>query len=173
MTAAPGPVYEAIRRRRVTRQMTPEPVDPHDLDLIIRAARYAPNAGNRRLQPVIAVTEARTLRLLRLISPGMLPAPTAAAVICIDEERAAGYGFRPGTPGLYVDVGTTAATMLLAAFEIGVACCPVTSFSRAAAARILGLGESIKPQMIICLGHAAAEQPPAMGAPVDDNIERR
>ena len=29
MTAAPGPVYEAIRRRRVTRQMTPmgAPVD--------------------------------------------------------------------------------------------------------------------------------------------------
>ena len=34
MTAAPGPVYEAIRRRRVTRQMTTEPVDPRELELI-------------------------------------------------------------------------------------------------------------------------------------------
>ncbi len=173
MTGAPGPVYEAIRRRRVTRQMTTEPVDPDDLELIIRAARYAPNAGNRRLQPVISVTDSRTLRLLRLVSPGMLPAPTAAAVICIDEARAAGYGFRPGTPGLYVDVGTTAATMLLAAFELGVASCPVTSFSRAAVARILGVEAAVTPQMIICLGHAGAEQPPAMGARVGGEVEPR
>ena len=126
---------------------------------------------------MIGVTDPRTLRLLRLVSPGMLPTPTAAAVICIDEGRAAGYGFRPGTPGLYVDVGTTAATMLLAAFEMGVGCCPVTSFSRAAVARILGVDAGVAPQMIICLGHAAAQQPPAMGATltntVDDKIERR
>ena len=164
MTAAPGPVYEAIRRRRVTRQMSQNRSTRASSSLIIRAARYAPNAGNRRLQPVISVTDPRTLRMLRLVSPGMLPQPTAAAVICIDEGRAAGYGFRPGTPGLYIDVGTTAATMLLAAFELGVACCPVTSFSRAAVARILGMDDAVKPQMIICLGRAGAHQPPAMGA---------
>jgi nitroreductase len=96
-------VYKAIRTRRVTRQMDARPVDPHDLELVVRAARYAPNAGNRRVQPVVAVTEPRMLELLRMVAPGMLPHPQAAVVICIDQTRAAGYGFRPRTPGLYVD----------------------------------------------------------------------
>jgi nitroreductase len=142
--------------------MSTEPVHPSDLDQVVQAARYAPNAGNRRLQPVIAVSDPTVLRLLRMIAPGMLPVPQAVIVISIDEARAAGYGIRPGTPGLFVDVGTCAATVLLAAHAIGLASCPVTSFSRAAAARILGLDVGKTPQMMICLGHRAADQPPTM-----------
>lgn len=159
-----GPVYDAIRTRRVTRRMTAQPVDPRDLELVARAARYAPNAGNRRLQPVRAVTDARQLRYLRMISPGMVPVPQAAIVVCIDRHRTAGYGMRPDAPGLYIDVGTTAATLLLAAHAVGLAACPVTSFSRAAAGRILGLDAAIVPQLIVCLGHADRQQPPAVGA---------
>jgi nitroreductase len=155
--------YDAIRTRRVTRQMDGRPVDPADLDLVVRAARYAPNAGNRRLQPVYTVSSPRLLRLLRLVAPGMLPRPQAAVVVCIDEGRAVGYGFRPDAPGLFIDVGTTAATVLLAAHAIGLASCPVSSFSRAAVARLLGLRDSITPRLIVCLGHAA-EQPPPMAA---------
>lgn len=161
-----NPVYAAIRTRRVTRSMTSEPVDARDLKLVIGAARYAPNAGNRRLQPVLAVTDPRQLRLLRMIAPGMVARPQAAAVICIDVARAMDYGFRPDTPGLYVDVGTTAATMLLAAHAIGLASCPVTSFSRLAANRVLGLPDGVTAQMIICVGHAAPRQPPVVGAPI-------
>jgi nitroreductase len=160
VSSEPSDVYRAIRRRRVTRQMDGRPVEPAELDLVVRAARYASNAGNRRLQPVIPVSSPRLLELLRLVAPGMLPRPQAAAVVCIDTGRAAGYGFRPDTPGLFIDVGTAAATMLLAADAIGLASCPVTSFSRAAVGRLLGLHESITPYLIVCLGHAAAHQPP-------------
>jgi nitroreductase len=166
VSAEANGVYDAIRTRRVTRQMDDRPVDPADLDLVVRAARYAPNAGNRRLQPVYPVSSPRLIRLLRLVAPGMLPRPQAAVVVCVDEGRAVGYGFRPDAPGLFIDVGTTAATMLLAAHAIGLASCPVTSFSRAAVARLLGLADSITPRLIVCLGHAAAEQPPPMAAGV-------
>ena len=158
-----GPVVDAILRRRVSRRMTGEPVDPAVLEVIVRAGRAAPNAGNRRLQPMLTVTDARLLRLLRLVSPGMLPQPPAAVVICIDERRAAAYGFRPGAPGLYIDVGTTAATLLLAAEGLGVAAGPVTSFSAAAVSRLLALDVGIRPVMIVCLGHGASAQPPPMG----------
>jgi nitroreductase len=67
---------------------------------------------------------------------------------------------------LYIDVGTAAATMLLAAHAIGLASCPVTSFSRVAVARLLGLDEAITPQLIVCLGHATTDQPPSMRASV-------
>jgi nitroreductase len=159
-----GALYDGIRTRRVTRNMDSRPIPPADLELVVRAARYAPNAGNRRLQPVVAVTDPRYLRMLRVVSPGMLPSPQAAVVICIDEQRAEEVGFNPRTPGLYVDVGTTAATLLLAAHSLGLASCPVTSFSRAAAARLLGIGGGVVPQLIVCLGHAASEQPPPMAA---------
>lgn len=158
--------YEAIRTRRVTRSMTAEPVDAVAFDRVFAAARYAPSAGNRRLQPVVPVTDQRLLRLLRMIAPGMVPRPQAAIVVCIDEHRATSYGFAPDAPGLYVDVGTMAATLLLAAHAVGLAACPVTSFSRAAAGRLLGLDDGVVARLIVCLGHAADHQPAPMGTAV-------
>jgi nitroreductase len=159
-----NPVYDAIRTRRVTRQMSPEPVTARDLDLVLDAARWAPNAGNRRLQPVLPVTDPALLRLLRCVSPGMVPRPQAALVICVDTNRAADFGFAPDWRGLFVDVGTTAATLLLAAHSFGLGSCPVTSFSRAAVARLLDVPPGVRPELIVCLGHPAAEQPVAMSA---------
>ena len=161
------PVLRAIFARRVVRNMTTAPVDPEHLAVVLRAARAAPNAGNRRLQPVVPVTDPTRLRLLRLVSPGMVARPTAAVVIGIDRHRAEDYGFAPDSPGLYIDVGTTAATMLLAAEALHLAAQPVTSFSRVAVARLLDLDEGVEPRLIVCLGHRADRQPPAMGRWVD------
>jgi nitroreductase len=157
-------LYAGIRSRRVTRNMTDQPIDVSDLDAIVRAAQYAPNAGNRRLQPVVPVFGRRLISLLHCISPGMLPVPRAILVVCIDTVRAQKFGYRPDAPGLCIDVGTTAATLLLAAHAVGLGACPVTSFSQAAAARLLRLPDGVKPRMMICLGHPADTQPAGMGA---------
>ncbi len=163
MTPADDAVLQAILTRRVIRNMTDEAVEASDLEVVERAIRAAPNAGNRRLQPTVAVTDPTLLRLLRLVSPGMLARPTAAIVICIDVPRAVGYGFAPNHPGLYIDVGTAAATALLAAHARHLAAEPVTSFSRAAVGRLLSLRSGLDPRLIVCLGHAAVAQPPPMG----------
>lgn len=89
----------------------------------------------------------------------MVPMPQAIVVISIDTARAEEFGFPAGHRGLYIDVGTTAATILLAAQSVGLGACPVTSFSRAAVARILALPERTSPEMLVCLGHAAERQP--------------
>ena len=155
MTSQGDAVLEAIRSRRVVRNMTDEPIAPSDIAAVLSAMRFAPNAGNRRLHPVVAVTDPARLRLLRLVAPGMLARPAAAVVICIDVARAVEFGFVPDHPGLFIDVGTSAATGLLAE--------PVTSFSRAAVGRLLDLPPGLEPRMMLCLGHAAVAQPPAMG----------
>lgn len=165
MTDVDDPVLRAIFDRRVTRSMSDRPVDPESLALILRAARSAPNAGNRRLQPVTAVSDPTMLRLLRSVSPGMIARPTAALVVCIDVARAEEYGFDAGAPGLLIDVGTTMATMLLAAYALGVGAVPVSSFSRVAVGRLLGLPDTTVPRIIVCLGHPAGAQPPPMPAP--------
>jgi nitroreductase len=45
---------------------------------------------------------------------------------------------------------------------MGLGAGPVTSFIRAALATILKLPAGVRPELIICLGHPATEQPPAM-----------
>ncbi|MFE5535439.1 nitroreductase family protein [Streptomyces sp. NPDC056492] len=163
MNDSAGPataVIDAIRTRRVVRAMTSEPVDPLQVEAVLDSARYAPHAGNRRLHHYVAITRPALLRAVRMVSPGMLQRPTAAIVICVDWARVKSYGFPPANPGPYIDVGTAAATMLLAAHSIGLGTGPVTSFSRAAVATLLNLAESLRPEMIICLGHPAPQQPP-------------
>jgi nitroreductase len=154
-----NPVLEAIRGRRVARALTDEPVDRAEVETILDAARWAPTAGNRHLQRFVATVDPGTLRVLRMVSPGMLQRPTAAVVICIDRAQVSSYGFAPRAPGLFVDVGTAAATMLLAAHALHLGAGPVTSFSRAAVAVVLRLPESWVPEMIVCLGHPAPTQP--------------
>jgi len=79
-----NPVLDAIRSRRVARNLTERPVERALLELVLDAARWAPNAGNRRLQRFVAVQDPLTLRLLRMVSPGMFQRPTAAVLICVD-----------------------------------------------------------------------------------------
>lgn len=57
--------------------------------------------------------------------------------------------------GLYVDVGTAAQTMLLAAHSLGLGAGVVTSFSQAAVGAVLNLPEGWSPEMFICLADPA------------------
>jgi nitroreductase len=142
--------------------MSEEPVDRASVETILDAGRWAPTAGNRHLQRFVATTDPGTLRVLRMVSPGMIARPTAAIVICTDRALAAAYGFPPQASGPFVDVGTAAATMMLAAHSIGVGVGPVTSFSRAAAGVVLRLPDGWVPELILCLGRPEPDQPAPM-----------
>lgn len=155
----PDPVLAAIRRRRVTRAMTDEPVSREQVETILDAARWAPTAGNRHLQRYVATTDPGTLRVLRMVSPGMIARPTAAIAVCVDHRLAAEYGFPPENRGPWIDVGTATATILLAAQAVGVGAGPVSSFSRAAVGVVLGLPAGWTAELIIGLGHPAPDQP--------------
>ncbi len=98
MTEPSAEVLRTIRSRRVARALTAQPVTRDQLDTVLEAASFAPSAGNRRLHPLVVVTDPGRLSVLRLVSPGMLQRPAAAIVICIDQANARRFGFRPGTP---------------------------------------------------------------------------
>jgi len=125
-----NPVLEAIGTRRMTRALTDEPIARSELEEVLKAARWAPSAGNRRLHRFIAIQDPLTLKLLRMVSPGMFQRPAAVVVICIDRAKAESFGMRPNAKGLFVDVGTSAQTMLLAAHSLGLGAGVVTSFSQ-------------------------------------------
>ena len=155
-------VLAAIRTRRVVRSMSTEPVDRPALEAVLDAARWAPTAGNRHLQRFVATDDPGVLRVLRAVCPGMLQHPAAAIVVCTDRALAADYGFPPAMPGLFIDVGTATATILLAAHALGIGAGPVTSFSHAAVSVVLGLPEGSEPELIVCLGHPAPGGPAPM-----------
>jgi nitroreductase len=157
-----NPVLEAIRTRRIVRALTEQPIDRAAFEEVLKAARWAPSAGNRRLHRFVAIQDRLTLRLLRAVAPGMFQHPVAVVVICIDQARAASFGLRPNAKGLYVDVGTAAQTMLLAAHSLGLGAGVVTSFSQAAVSAVLNLPDGLSPELFVCLGHAATVQPAAM-----------
>ncbi|GAA2893890.1 hypothetical protein GCM10010472_60580 [Pseudonocardia halophobica] len=163
-TADGEAVLAAIRSRRVVRALTDEPVAREDLETVLDAGRWAPTAGNRHLQRFVATDDPTTLRVLRMVSPGMIQRPAAAITVCTDHPRAAEFGFPSDAPGLHVDVGTAAATLLLAAHAIGLGAGPVTSFSRAAVGVVLRLPDGWVPEMIVCLGHPAPGAPAPMRA---------
>jgi nitroreductase len=157
-----NPVLDAIRTRRMVRALTGEPLARSELEEVLKAARSAPSAGNRRLHRFIAVQAPPTLKVLRMVSPGMFQRPAAIVVICIDRARAESFGMRPNAKGLFVDVGTAAQTMLLAAHSLGLGAGVVTSFSQAAVSAVLNVPTGLSPEMLVCLGHPAPKQPPGM-----------
>ena len=157
-----NPVLEAIRTRRMARALTAEPIARLELEEVLKAARSAPSAGNRRLHRFVAIQDPLTLKLLRMVAPGMFQRPVAIIVVCIDRAKAESFGMRPNAKGLFVDVGTAAQTMLLAAHSLGLGAGVVTSFSQAAASAVLNLPEGLSPEMFLCLGHAAPRQPPGI-----------
>jgi nitroreductase len=128
------PVLEAIRTRRIARVMTERPVERSLLEEVLKAGRWTPSAGNRRLHRYVAVQDPLTLRLLRMVSPGMFQFPAAAIAICIDWKRVDALGVLRTNKGVYIDVGTAAQTMLLSAHALGLGSGVVTSFSHAGAA---------------------------------------
>jgi nitroreductase len=75
--SAPNPVLTAIRSRRMVRAMVDRPIEPAGLEKVLEAARWAPNAGNRRLHRFVVVQDPLTLRVLRMVAPGMFQRPTA------------------------------------------------------------------------------------------------
>jgi nitroreductase len=162
--SAPNPVLAAIRSRRMVRAMDDRPIERAKLEQVLEAARFAPNAGNRHLHRFVVVQNPRTLRVLRMVAPGMFQRPAAVVVICIDQGRAMSFGMRPTVKGLYIDVGTAAQTMLLAAQSLGLGAGVVTSFSQAAAMQVLNMPGHLSPEMFVCLGYAAVVQPPGMRA---------
>lgn len=158
-----GPTFETIRTRRVCRVFTDEPVSRDDLKHLIRAARWASSAGNRRIHKFVIVDDRKSVDLIRIMSPGILGNPRALIFICTDKEKALMEGVKLDLDETtFIDVGTASQNMMLAAHEIGLGSCPTTSFSKSAVRVILNLPDYLEPEYILQVGHPV-EQPKSIG----------
>lgn len=156
-TAMNDPTLKTIWSRRVIRSFSGEPVTRADLAIVVEAARWAPSASNGRLQKFVVVQSQNRIRQIRAMSPGLTSNPAALVVICTDWQKAERAGHVPGDGYIYIDVGTAAENMLLAAHAIGLGAGPVTSFSKAGLQVLLDLPDWLSPDLIVCLGHPAQD----------------
>lgn len=149
-------VLEVMRTRRVVRRFTDEPVSEADLRAVLEAGRWATTGGNRHVHRFLVMRDSATIHLVKLMSPGMLDAPTALIVICLDLDLAEAQQVPVARHGsVAIDVGTAAMNMMVMAHALGLGSCPVTSYSRAGVGTLLELPETVVPQMFVLLGHPA------------------
>lgn len=148
-------VLNAIRKRRVVREMTDEAVTQEQLEQVLDAGRWAPTGGNLRQNRFIVVQDEKIKNLIYQVSPGMFQRPPVIILICTDLGVAREHQVSDDSLTFPIDVGKAAQNMALAAHSLGLATGPVTSFSQSAVSRILNLPDTLVPHMFICLGHAA------------------
>lgn len=151
-----GGVFDVIRSRRAVRTYANEPVGDEDIRQIVEAARWASSASNCRIHRYLVVRDPARLRLVRALSPGMLTVPPATIVVCTDQGKARQAGVKlDRDPTTWIDVGTAAMNMMLAAHELGLGSCPVTSFSPGGLGVALDLPHEVVPELLLTLGRPA------------------
>ncbi len=151
---------DAIFSRRSIRQYTAKPV-PHDMVVdIVRAAMYAPSAGNERLWHFIILTERALLDEIPRFHPyaAMLKHASVAVLVCGDVNLEKHKGCWA------LDCAAATQTMLLAAHArgLGAVWCgvyPVEDRVETLRKR-LQLPEHIVPFSLVPLGFPAEEKKP-------------
>lgn len=175
---------EAIRRRRMVRSFTADPVPPALLDGLLDAARRAPSAGNTQatrylvLDTPDAVAGYWDLTLTaeardRFSWPGLLVAP-ALVVVLVDpsayvaryaegDKVATGLGEGTGAwavPYWWVDAGAALQTLLLGAVDAGLGACLFGLFAaEGAVCEAHGVPDGWRAAGTVALGRPAPDRP--------------
>jgi nitroreductase len=137
--------YRCIMTKRDLRTYDGRPIEPEVLLKILDAGRRTGSARNRQPWEFVAVTERALLE--QLSRCGMFArhlAGAAAAVVILTEDARNAY-----------DAGRCAQSMMLAAWSLGVASCPVTLQRDAGVRAALGIpgGPVLVPALTLGYPH--------------------
>ena len=170
---------DIIKKRRMVRNYTSEPVDPVAVDRIVEAARRAPSAGFSQGQRFIVVTDQEVRRAIadaadepEYVANGFDPWISSApvhVVICVREDdyheryRApdklvGGQEIEWPIPYWWVDAGAALMLVLLAAVDEGLAAGFVGFHALPGIKETLGIPEDVTPIGVVTLGHPAPDR---------------
>jgi nitroreductase len=149
---------EAIFNRRSIRQYTSEQVTDDKIELLLKAAMYAPSAVNKQPWEFIVFRSPETMRQIIEVHPyaSMLLKANAAILVCWDDNRQHDVGYGP------VDCAAATQNILLAAHSIGLGAVWAGIYPRQqrmeAIHRIFNLADHIHGFSIIALGFPAEQR---------------
>lgn len=175
---------DAVRRRRMVRAFTDQPVDPAVVDRLVDLARRAPSAGNSQGWAFLALTgDQETARYWDIALPadrragfrwpGLVSAPVLIVVLvrpdawveryAEPDKAATGLGRGEGewpVPYWWVDGGMAVEHLLLGAADAGLGACFFGLFDHEAAVlAALGVPDGWRALGTVALGHPAPDEP--------------
>lgn len=172
---------EVVRKRRMVRHFTPEPVPPETLDRLLDLARHAPSAGFTQGQSFVVVTRPDLKReIARLcgeesyVAGGFHPFISEAPVLVVactseaayhrryreaDKIRPDGSEIHWPVPYWHMDAGAAVMILLLAAVDTGLAAGFAGAHDLGALRALLGIPAEVTPVGVIPIGHRAPDVP--------------
>jgi nitroreductase len=170
---------EVVRKRRMVRHFTPEPVAPEVIDRMLELARHVPSAGFTQGQSFVVVTEPSLRAAIaqlcgeeEYVASGFHPFISEAPVLLIPCTSEAAYHRRyqeadklqeDGTeiewpvPYWHMDIGCAVMLVLLAAVDEGLAAGFAGAFDLPALRALLNIPEEVVPVGVIPVGHGAPD----------------
>jgi nitroreductase len=172
---------DAVLKRRMVRNFSPQPVDPNSIDRILNLARRGPSAGFTQGQDFILVCEPEIKKVIadicgekNYIAAGFDPFISKAPLLIIPCTNESAYHRRyqapdklqeDGTeihwpvPYWFMDVGCAVMIILLATVDEGLAAGFAGAQDPDLLRALLGIPEEITPVGVIPIGHPAKDKP--------------
>lgn len=172
---------DVVRKRRMVRHFSDEPVAPEAVDRILDLARHAPSAGFTQGQSFVVVTDPELRRKIaalcgedEYVASGFHPFVSGAPVLLIPCTSEAAYHRRyqepdkiqdDGTeivwpvPYWHMDIGCTVMLALLAVVDEGLAAGFAGAHDLAALRVLLGMPDEVTPVGVIPIGYPAPDKP--------------
>lgn len=172
---------DVVKRRRMVRAFTAEPVAPEVVAEILDLARRAPSAGYTQGQSFVTVTRPELKAGIAAVcdeaeytARGFAPFISGAPVLIVpctselayhrryqeaDKTNADGSEIEWPVPYWFMDIGCAAMVVMLAAVDAGLATAFAGAHDLAGFKALLGLPPEVTPMGVIALGHPAPDQP--------------
>lgn len=154
---------KAIKERRSIRGYTDEPVPKEELKKILKAATWAPSAGNRQSWEFVMIKEEKQKKKLVNGAYGqefIAEAPVVIVVGANKKRSAKRYGERGRKLYALLDAAIATQNLMLAAFSLDLGTCWIGAFKDEEITEIVNFPEYIRPIGIIPIGKPK-EQPQA------------
>ena len=144
-------VLNTIKERRSIRKFTDTPITSNDINIILEAARWAPNAGNSNSWRFIVVSSPKLVHTMQNFTPGIFNKPAAIIVVCIEPTQ---KRIKEATRLIHMaDAAIVSQNISLVAYSMGIGSCIVASFAAIAIRALLDIPEHITPYLAISLGY--------------------
>jgi len=158
-------LFTAIKQRFSCRHFLLKPVEEKKLMLVLKAATFAPSAGNTQDWRFCVIRDKKLKQQLAEASRGQdfISQAPVVVVVCSDiEEISNHYGRRGERVYAYQNVAAATENLLLAATGLGLAGCWVGAFDEENVAQILGLLPALRPLVLVPLGYPAEKPKPKL-----------
>jgi nitroreductase len=172
---------DVVRRRRMVRHFTPDPIAPEVVERMLDLARHAPSAGFTQGQSFVVVTRpdlktaiGRLCGEREYVEGGFHPFISEAPVLVVactseaayhrryqeaDKLQADGSEIVWPVPYWHMDIGCAVMILLLAAVDEGLAAGFAGVPDVAGLRQLLGMPEDVTPVGVIAIGRRAPDVP--------------